>query len=166
LVSSLLFGLVPALRIARPQLAEAMQAGGRAAGSAQHKRLRSAPVISQTAFGLVVLIGARLLVRSLEGVRPADLAFNPLHILTANCDLSQTRYNSDQQDQFYRELLRRLRTVPGVMAAGAAMPMPLYNDNWNIAFDLLDQPLPESERPGAGFFIASPGLFEAMQIPL
>jgi predicted permease len=166
LVSSLLFGLVPALRIARPQLTEAMQTGGRTSGSAQHNRLRSALVISQTALGLMLLIGAGLLIRSLERLRHVDLGFNPEHILTANFDLSQTHYNSDQQDQFYQELLRRLRTVPGVMAAGAAMPMPLNNDNWNIAFDLLDQPLPESEQPAAGFFIASPGLFEAMQIPL
>jgi predicted permease len=166
LVSSLLFGLVPALRVAQPQLAEAMQAGGRTSGSAQHNRLRSALVIAQTALGLMLLIGAGLLIRSLERLRHVDLGFNPEHILTANLDLSQTRYNSEQQDQFYQELLRRLRTVPGVTAAGGAMPMPLNNDDWSISFDLLDHPLPESEQPSAGFFIASPGLFEAMQIPL
>jgi predicted permease len=86
--------------------------------------------------------------------------------LTANFDLSQTRYNSDQQDQFYQELLRRVRTVPGVIAAGAAMPMPLSNDEWSISFNLLDHPAPKSDDPSAGFYIASPGLFQAMQVPL
>jgi predicted permease len=166
LVSAILFGLVPALRVARPHIAEAMQAGGRTSGSAQHNRLRSALVISQTALGLMLLIGAGLLIRSLERLRHVDLGFNPEHLLTANFDLSQTRYNPDQQDQFYQELLHRLRTVPGVTAAGAAMPMPLSNDEWSISFNLLDDPAPESEQPSAGFFIASPGLFEGMQIPL
>lgn len=166
LVSSVLFGLVPALRIARPQLAEAMQAGGRTSGSAQHNRLRSALVIAQTALGLMLLVGAGLLIRSLERLRHVDLGFNPEYILTAYFDLSQTRYNSDRQDQFYRELLRRLRTVPGVVAAGGAMPMPLNDDDWSISFNLMDHPLPASEQPSAGFFIASPGLFEALQIPL
>jgi len=166
LVSSLLFGLVPALRIARPQLAEAMQAGGRTSGSAQHNRLRSALVVAQTALGLMLLVGAGLLIRSLERLRHVDLGLNPDQVLTAYFDLSQTRYNSDQQDQFYRELLRRLRTVPGVVAAGGALPMPLNDDEWTISFNLMDHPLPDSEQPSAGFFIASPGLFEALQIPL
>jgi predicted permease len=166
LVSSLLFGLVPALRVARPQLTEAMQAGGRTSGSAQHNRLRSALVISQTALGLMLLIGAGLLIRSLDRLRHVELGFNPEHLLTANFDLSQTRYNSDQQDQFYQELLRRVRTVPGVIAAGAAMPMPLSNDEWSISFNLLDHPAPKSDDPSAGFYIASPGLFQAMQVPL
>jgi predicted permease len=74
LVSSLLFGLVPALRISRPQLAEAMQAGGRTSGSAQHNRLRSALVIAQTALGLMLLVGAGLLMRSLDRLRHVDLA--------------------------------------------------------------------------------------------
>lgn len=166
LVSAVLFGLLPALRAARPNLAEAMQAGGRSSSGSQHNRFRSLLVVSQTALGLMLLIGAGLLIRSLYRLSHVDLGFNPAHVLTANFDLSQTRYNSDQQDRFYQELLRRLRTLPGVTAVGAALPLPLSDDDWTISFDLVDHPLPESEQPSAGFYIAAPGLFEAMQIPL
>jgi len=164
-ISAVLFGLVPALRVSRPNLTEAMQTGRTSSGS-QHNRFRSVLVVSQTALGLMLLIGAGLLIRSLYRLAHVDLGFNPEHVLTANFDLSQTRYNSDQQDRFYQELLRRLRTVPGVIAAGAAMPLPLSNDNWTISFERVDHPLPESEQPSAGFYITSPGSFEAMQIPL
>jgi len=166
LVSAVLFGLVPALRAARPNLAAAMQAGGRSSSGSQHNRFRSVLVVSQTALGLMLLVGAGLLIRSLYRLSHVDLGFNPTHVLTANFDLSQTRYNSDQQDRFYQELLRRLRALPGVTTVGAALPLPLSDDDWTISFDLVDHPLPESEQPSAGFYIAAPGLFEAMQIPL
>jgi len=165
LVSALLFGLVPALRVARPNLAEAMQTG-RTSSSLQHNRFRSLLVVSQTALGLMLLIGAGLLIRSLYRLAHVDLGFNPDHVLTASFDLSQTRYNPDQQDRFYQELLQRLRRVPGVTAASGALPLPLSSDDWTISFDLVDHPLPESEQHSAGFYIAAPGLFEAMQIPL
>jgi putative ABC transport system permease protein len=166
LVSAVLFGLVPAIRAARPNLVEAMQAGIRSSSGSQHNRFRSVLVVSQTALGLMLLIGAGLLIRSLYRLSHVDLGFNPSHVLTVNFDLSQTRYNSDQQDRFYQELLRRLRNLPGVNATGAAMPLPLSDDDWTISFDLVDHPLSESEQPSAGFYIAAPGLFEAMQIPL
>lgn len=166
LISAVIFGLAPALRVSRPNLAEAMQSGTRSSSGSQHNRFRSLLVVSQTALGLILLIGAGLLIRSLYRLSHVDLGFSPEHVLTANFDLSQTRYNSDQQDRFYQELLRRLRNVPGVTAAGAAMPLPLSNDNWTISFDLVEHPVPESEQPSAGFYIASPGLFETLQIPL
>ena len=166
LLSGLLFGLIPALRVSRPNLVEEMQAGGRTSSGAQHNRLRSSLVVAQTALGLVLLIGAGLLIRSLYRLSHAPLGLNPDHVLTANFDLSQTRYNPDQQDRFYRELQQKLRALPGVTAAAEALPMPLNNDGWSISFDLKDHPLPQSEQPAAGFYVASAGLFETLQIPV
>jgi hypothetical protein len=61
----------------------------------------------------------------------------------------------------------RLRALPGVTAAAGSMPLPLGgNDGWNISFNLLDHPVPESREPSAGVLVVTNGFLEAMQIPL
>ncbi len=166
-VTGILFGLVPALRTSTPNLGSAMREGGRSATAGpRQNRLRSGLVIAETALGVMLLIGAGLLMRSLDRLSHASLGFNPDHLFTANFDLSETRYNADQQDRFINTLIDRLRTLPGVTAAAGSVPLPLSNDNMVISFDLLAHSLPEGNRPNAGFNIVVPGFFETLQIPL
>jgi predicted permease len=166
-VTGVLFGLVPALHASKPNLTDAMRDGDRTstAGPRQN-RLRSGLVIAETALGLMLLIGAGLLIRSFERLAHADLGFNPSQLITASFDLSDTRYNPDQQDRFVGELLNRLRALPGVTAAAGALPLPLHNDGWTVSFDLMEHPVPKADQPSAGFYVVAPGFFEAMQIPL
>ena len=131
-----------------------------------HNRLRSSLVIAETAFGVTLLIGAGLLIRSFNRLSHADLGFNPGHLLTASFDLSETRYNPDQQDRFVQELLNRIRALPGVTAAAGAIPLPLSDDHFVISFNLLDHPAPKENEPSSGFYVVAPGFFETMQIPL
>jgi predicted permease len=167
IVTGVLFGLAPALQVSKPNLTDAMREGGRGSTTgARHNRLRSGLVIAETALGIVLLAGAGLLIRSLNRLSHADLGFNPEYLFTATFDLSETRYNSDQQDQFIGELFTRLRSLPGVAAAAGAMPLPLVHDRWSVSFDQLDHPLPEESRPSAGIYVVVPGYFETMQIPL
>jgi putative ABC transport system permease protein len=167
IVTGVVFGLVPALQVSKPNLTEAMRDGGRGATTgAAHNRLRSGLVIAETALGIVLLAGAGLLIRSLNRLAHTDLGFNPEHVLTATFDLSETRYNLDQQDQFIRELVNRIRALPGVSGAAGAMPLPLYQDRWSVSFNLLDHPVPEANEPDAGIYNVVPGFFETMQIPL
>jgi len=167
ILTGIVFGLAPASQVSKPNLTEAMRDGGRGSTTgAGHNRLRSGLVIAETAVGIVLLAGAGLLIRSLNRLAHADLGFNPEHVLTATFDLSETRYNLDQQDQFVRELMTRIRALPGVSGAAGAMPLPLYQDRWGISFNLLDHPVPEANEPDANFYDVVPGFFETMQIPL
>jgi predicted permease len=167
IVTGIVFGLVPALQVAKPNFFESMREGGRSSTSSRgHNRLRSGLVITETAFGVTLLIGAGLLIRSFNRLSHADLGFNPGHLLTASFDLSETRYNPDQQDQFVQALLNRIRALPGVTAAAGAIPLPLGDDRFNISFNLLDHPVPKENEPSSGFYVVAPGFFETLQVPL
>jgi predicted permease len=167
IVTGILFGLAPALKTSSPNLAETMRESSRTAtvGAGTH-RVRSALVIGEIALGVMLLIGAGLLLRSLNRLAHVDLGFDPNHLLTASFDLSETRYNPDQQDRFVLDLLSRLKNLPGVTAASGAMPLPLSNNAWTISFNWPDHPVPEENEPSANVYLASTGLFEAMKIPL
>jgi predicted permease len=167
IVTGVLFGLVPALKTSSPNIAETMRESSRTAtaGAGTH-RVRSALVIGEIALGVMLLVGAGLLLRSLSRLAHVDLGFDPSHLLTASFDVSETRYNGDQQDRFVVDLLSRLRNLPGVTAASGAMPLPLSNNTWNISFNWPDHPVPEENEPSGSVYLASTGLFEAMKIPL
>jgi predicted permease len=166
IVTGIVFGLVPALRVARPNLSDAMREGRSSTTGCGHNRLRSSLVIAETAFGVTLLIGAGLLIRSFNRLSHADLGFNPEHLLTASFDLSETRYSPDEQDRFVQELLIRIRALPGVTGSAGAIPLPLSDDHFNISFNLLDHPVPKENEPSSGFYVVVPGFFETLQIPL
>jgi putative ABC transport system permease protein len=158
---------MPALKIAPSALATGMRSGGRTATlSRGHNRLRSGLVIAETAMGVMLLIGAGLLLRSLYRLANVDLGFNPNHLITASFDLSETRYNAGQQDRFIHNLLSRLNALPGVEAASGALPLPLSDNNINIAFNLLDHPVPNANWPSENLHLVAPAFFEAMRMPL
>ncbi len=166
-VTALVFGLVPAWRASSPNLTGAMREGGRnATTSRSHNRLRSGLVIAETALGVTLLIGAGLLLRSLDRLSHAPLGFNPQALLTANFELSETRYNSDQQNEFINRFFERVRALPGVASAAGALPLPLSEDHWMVSFNLLDHPVPQGSLPAADFYVVVPGFFETMQVPL
>lgn len=167
IITGIVFGLLPALRVSKPNLNAAMREGGRTStAGAEHNRVRSILVVAETAVGVMLLIGAGLLIRSLHRLANADLGFNPGHLLTASFDLSETRYNSDQMDRFVQDLFSRIRTMPGVKSAAGATPLPLSDDHFTVSFNLLDHPVPESNEPSSSFYVVVPGFFETMQIPL
>lgn len=167
MLTGVLFGLVPALQSTKPNLTETMREGGRTSTSGpRQNRMRSGPVIAETALGVMLVIVAGLLVRSFQRLSQADIGFNPNGLLTAKFNLSEIRYNPDQQDRFIGELFNRVRALPGVTAAAGASPLPLYNDVWFATFDLVDHPIPKQNQPIVGFYVVQPGFFEAMQIPL
>lgn len=167
MMTGVLFGLAPALKASTPNLSAEMREGGRTttAGPGQ-SRLRSAIVIAETALGVMLLIAAGLLIRSLDRLSHAPLGFDPEHVLTASFDLSETRYNADQQNRFINDLAERVRRLPGVKAAAGSIPLPLSEDNMTISFDLADHPKVPGNQPSAVLYVVLPGIFEAMRIPL
>jgi predicted permease len=166
IVTGVVFGIVPALQVSKPNLTEAMRESSRSTTvGAGHHRLRSGLVIAETALGMMLLVGAGLLIRSFDRLSRVDLGLNPDHVLTGNFNLSDTRYNPDQQDRFINDLLQRLRALPGVTHAAGSIPLPLSMSGLIISFNWPDHPVAEANEPSADFYLVTPGFFETLQVP-
>jgi putative ABC transport system permease protein len=166
LLTSLVFGLVPAIRTSSPNLSEFMKEGRGTTASGSHQRLRGALVVMETAGGLVLLVVAGLLLRSFHRLLSVDPGLNPRNVLTLTFDLPETKYNDQQQMDFYIQMLSRVRNLPGVASAGAVTPLPLSGNNAMITFQIEGHPVAKSEEPSADIEIASPGFFNTLNIPL
>ncbi|MGZ4841515.1 MAG: ABC transporter permease, partial [Candidatus Angelobacter sp.] len=166
LLTSFIFGLVPALRTSSPNLSEFMKEGRGTTASGSHQRLRGALVVMETAGGLVLLVVAGLLLRSFHRLLSVDPGLNPRNVLTLTFDLPETKYTDQQQIDFYTQLLSRVRNLPGVVSAGAVTPLPLSGNNAMISFQIEGRPVPKSEAPAADIEIVSPGFFNTLNIPL
>jgi putative ABC transport system permease protein len=164
LLTSLLFGLAPALQLTRARQTRNWKDAA-ARGSARTGALRSELVMAEVALALILLIGAGLLVRSFEKLRAVDLGFRPGNVLAMSMDLSGKPYESAQQiHQFDNEILERISHVNGVTAAGLVNWLPMGDALVQGDFKLADQPLPPdvvAVKPAV-----SPGYFRAMGIPL
>ncbi len=167
-LTGLLFGVLPALRTARIDPSVALRDGGTrtaTTGRGQH-RMHNSLVIAQTAVGLVLLIGAGLLIRSFVHVLQVDPGFDRRNVLTASLALPENRYPHDKQIEFYQDLLPRLRALPGVTSVSAGWPLPLSSSGIGISFDIEERPLPEGERAVSRLSIIEPGYFQTLRIPL
>jgi putative ABC transport system permease protein len=169
IASTLIFGLVPAFTASRLDLAEAMKSGSpRAAGGAS-RRLRATLVVAEVALSVMLLAAAGLLLRSFLVLNHVDLGFATDRVLTA-----YTQYVvSNAQDRrlrmdFYRDLLARVRAVPGVVAASGANFLPLGREI-RPSVDYLVQgradAAPES-RLKAEYQVITPDYFKTLGIPL
>jgi putative ABC transport system permease protein len=168
-LTGVLFGLAPAIQLAKIDLASSLREGGRgnAIGFRRH-RLRSALVVGEVALALVLLMGAGLLMRSFYQLQSIDLGFDPHDVLTFRTNLPQAKYKSDeQQAAFYHRALERIRAVPGVAVAGAAQIFPLAGDDYILSFVQLGKPpVAVGDQPSAAYYVATPGYFGALRIPV
>ncbi|MBI3666143.1 MAG: ABC transporter permease [Acidobacteria bacterium] len=124
LATGLLFGLAPALRTSRPDLVTALKDEA-SAGGYRKSRLRSLLVIGQLSLSLVSLIAAGLLLRGLNKARQVNAGFDPSNVLLTSLDLHPLRYSESQGRVFYRQMLERLSSLPGVRSASLASLVPL-----------------------------------------
>ena len=166
-VAGVLFGVMPAVQAARTDLHESLKEGARGL-STGGARTRSVLVAAQVALSLMLLVGAGLLLKSFARLQQVDLGFEPDHVLTARVTLPSARYEKpEQQAAFFEALLRDLRSLPGVRAAGAIDWLPLSGLRSATRFWLEDRPAPTpSERPGTDVRAVEPGYFQAMGIRL
>jgi putative ABC transport system permease protein len=168
LASALVVGIIPALQMTRTGMAECLRASGRLTGSSGSSRLRRSLVVAEVALAMVLLVGASLLIRSLVNLLAIDPGFSADQVLTAELELAEAEYgDSGAQIWLYQQVLDRIRLIPGVEAAGTIQPMPLRGAVAPSPFLIEGKPTPgpgsQQETP---FWLASPGYFEAMQIPL
>jgi predicted permease len=170
LASALIFGLVPAIRGAAPSLQGTLREASQSTTAGAGRQLaRRALVAVEVALGVILVLGAGLMLRSFDRLLSVDPGFRPEGVLMASVSPPRATYKEDARVQtFYSTLLARIRAVPGVRAASVASGVPLWNNVGVWDFEIEGRPKP---RPGevawnAGAVIASPGYFETLSIPL
>jgi predicted permease len=124
LVTGLLFGLVPALRAAGTDLQLSLREAGRGLVSGGGQRLRTLLVVVEVALAVVLIIGAGLMTRSFVQLLRVDLGFRPERLLAVNFTINSDRYEGLGYRQFYRDVIDRVRTVPGLLSVGAVKNAP------------------------------------------
>ncbi len=167
-VTALIFGSLPAFSSARTNLNHSLKDSGRSPSLGRdHQRLRATLVVVEISLSAMLLVGAGLLLHSFQRVLDTNPGFRPEHVLTASIDLPTMEYNSAEQVvAFYKQLIDRLRQMPGRVASGASSDLPLQG-GWTHVFTL------ENGQPpnGAGFNTSFHSVIygdylQAMGIPL
>ena len=168
LATGILFGLAPAFHSARHTTRQTLQEGSRGTAGGASQRLRSALAVAELALSLALLAGSGLLIRSFLRLQEIDAGFRPDGVLTMRISLPEQKYSKPEQTRaFYRELLDRVRQLPGVDAAGGASGLPLSGTGWSGTTTIDTQAVPQDQTtPEADQRPALPGYFEAMGIPL
>jgi putative ABC transport system permease protein len=164
-LTSVLFSLAPAFQAAGADPADALKEGARSIARG-HDWFRSALVVVQITLGLVLLVGAELLMASFLHLVQRNPGFRSDHLLIFDIGLPETQYNVARQIAFCDRLLEHLRAIPGVQAAATGRPLPLQGHEMRVAFDIEERPVPAPDRPRSDTAIVTPGYFGAMGIPL
>jgi predicted permease len=167
-ITGILFGLLPALQLSRPDVTNALKDGGRTGTAGRSRQLaRRSLVVLQLASSVVLALAAGLLIRSLVELNRIDLGFNPSNVLTAQLQVPATAYPR-QPDVvgFYRQVSERIAQIPGVGAAGAVRVLPLARPigDWSIKIE--GRPYIAEENPNADYQAVTPGYFQAMGLTL
>ncbi|HXW92458.1 MAG TPA: ABC transporter permease [Terriglobales bacterium] len=165
-LTSLLFGLIPALHATGRELAPSLNEGGRSGTESRARsRLKDTFVVIETALAVLLLTGAGLLLRSFLGLGRVDPGFAKDHVITFGLDLPG-RYRHPQRVEFYRQLLARIRSLPGVRSASGAFPLPLSADEVKTGFEVEGRPGKASEPPVTTLHLVDQDYFRALGIPL
>jgi len=166
-LTSMIFGLVPALQSSKTDLSESLKAAGKnQAGESHGRRMRSGLVIIEIALAMVLLVGAGLLTRSFMRLRSIEPGFNAKHVLAMNVSVAGTAHSANR-GEFFREVVSRLESLPGVTSASAINHLPLSGDRWGTPFAVEGRPAPPpGQSPSTTFRFACPKYFQTMEIPL
>jgi putative ABC transport system permease protein len=168
-VCGLIFGLAPALQSSRLNLNESLKEGGRGGGDGTgRRRMRSALVVMEIAFSLMLLVCAGLMVKSFLKLQSVSPGFKPDHILTMHLTLPRAKYDSDEKiTGYYRQLVERVTAVRGVEAAGLSISLPPNNLEVSDSFSIEGKPWPPgSTEPIVPIVLISPEYFAALGVPL
>jgi putative ABC transport system permease protein len=168
MLTGVLFGMLPARKLSRLDPALALRDGTRTSTSGRKQnRLHSLLVVGETALGLVLLVGAGLLIRSFLHLLAVDPGFNPRHMLTFRVGVSPERYKTDAESlALYRGIQTNLKALPGVQSATAVYPLPLSGSGIGITFDIEGRPHAPGDSPEVQVSIIEPSYFQTMGISI
>lgn len=169
ILTSVGFGLAPALQASSLNIHDTLKEAGRGQSEGfRRNRLRTLLVISEFALALMLLIGAGLMIRTFAALQAVDAGFDPHNVVSMVVSVSGSKEGDPgQRGIFYRELIDRVRSLPGVQAAGAINHLPLAGDLWGWHFAIEGRPKPRpGEAPHAVYRLVTPGYFAAMRLPM
>ncbi len=166
LASAVLFGLVPALRASRPDVAQVLRSSGRTSGLGSGGVLRNVVVVAEVALAFVLLIGSGLMFRSFRELQRIDPGYNPHGLLTFQLLGGCGGQQPQQRAAFQREILTRLRAAPGAESVTASFPFPLSGGFSPIRWGLEPALSDPTKFQAVDWQIVLPGYFETMHTPL
>jgi macrolide transport system ATP-binding/permease protein len=168
LVTGLIVGVFPALRVARRDVSSVLHDGARGSSGGRRRQIvRGSLVVAQVAGSLVLLIVAGLFVRSLGKAQTIYLGLNPANVLDFSLDVQQVGYQEVQGRAFYRELDARLRSLPGVESVAQAFSVPLGVMSADDPVIVEGHPVePGQQPPTVQYNMVSPAYFDTLRIPV
>jgi putative ABC transport system permease protein len=165
-VSAVLFGLAPALRLWATALHDTLKKGGRTPGGFVPPRVRDLFMGAQVALAVVLLVGATLLVRSLWKLQDVPPGFSPARVTAMDVSLPTAAYPEGEQIPFYEQLQERVQALPGVDRVGAVNILPLSASYDSRGVQVEDHPRPEGQGLSPQARSVTPGYFAALGVPL
>jgi predicted permease len=181
ILTGLLFGLAPALHSMKAALSSAIREGGRGSGyGTKTSRMRDGLIVAELAFAVILMVGAGLLLRTLRDLLQQNPGFNPTQVVTANIQLPNPNEREadpyrdvPRRATFNRELLRRMKAMPGVERAAVTSALPSTNTNPNAVGGIADEGFAIEDRPDesaqglrAERIRISPDYFQVLQTSL
>ena len=164
--TGILFGILPARRALDPEIATSLESGGRAASGAGADTRRSL-VVAETVLAALLLTGAGLLAKSFWKLIHVPSGLQPEKVLALSISIPTWKYSTDEKEDAYRsEVLNRLRSLAGVLAAGASKTMPLSGGGEAYRMRLPDAERSAVFQPASGTLIVTTGYFAALGIPI
>jgi putative ABC transport system permease protein len=169
LLTTVVFGLAPALQASRPNLNETLKEGGSVSGLGfRRRRLHSVLVVGEIGLSLVLLVGAALMLQSFAQLQRVNVGFVSKSVLTMKLILPEARYSGAQQrGAFHRQVIQEAQRVPGVLSAATVDFLPLNHETNETEFEIEGRP-----RDAAGSSLLastlwiSPDYFQVMGIPV
>jgi len=167
-IAGALFGCVPAWHASRTDPNETLKEGGRSGGGLARHRLRKTLIVGEFALALTLLSGAGLALHSLWNLSRVNLGFRASNLLTFGVEPPKEEpFKAEHINNFYREILSRMKAVPGVVNAEVATGMPLQGVYIGMPFSIAGQQVSDqSSRPGAGFQMVSSEYYETLGIEI
>jgi predicted permease len=162
---AVILGLIPALRGGSKDLRASLSGSARGGISVSRQRMQRSLVVVQVAIGLVLVMGASLLVRSFREAQAVDVGFAPAGLSTMTLSVPEA-FDREQTIAFYRELPQQLRSTPGVLAASATSSLPISSSDASGGLTIEGRDLPEGQEANASFRRVLPNYFNVMGISL
>jgi len=167
-LTTLVFGLMPALRAARLNAVSELRSGGRSSGSIHRARMRRALVAAEVALAIVLLVGSGLLMRSFLSVMRADRGYRSDHVLAATVFVYKWNPTPRSRVNFVAQLVSRAAQLPGVIGAGAisSLPLDLAIGADKGPFTIDARPTAVGQEPSVQMTTITPGTLNTLGIAL
>ncbi|HEX3085840.1 MAG TPA: FtsX-like permease family protein, partial [Pyrinomonadaceae bacterium] len=169
LLTAIVFGLVPALEASRFDLSEPLKESAKSViGGTRAQRMRNAFVIAQVALALLLLVGAGLLLKSLNRLQSVEPGFDPNNLLTMRVSLPMRKYDTDPKlISFFKQAVDQIGSLPGVESVGAINTLPFDGPYSGTSLDIQGQPKrPPGHNLTTGVCVTDANYFQTMHISL